>query len=174
MFAALGAANEAILRTEAESELFQRVCDAAVDEGGFRSAGALLPGDDGWLRIAAVSGHDGKTSLSELKISLDPNSDRGHGLAATAFRTGRSCVSNDYQTDPRTLPWRSDGSAEGIGALAAVPILKDDASIGLFLFFLADADTLNDEIVRFLERMVRNVSFALANFEREKQRKAAL
>jgi diguanylate cyclase (GGDEF)-like protein len=171
MFAALGAANEAILRTEAESELFQRVCDAAVDEGGFRSAGALLPGDDGWLRIAAVSGHDGKTSLSELKISLDPNSDRGHGLAATAFRTGRSCVSNDYQTDPRTLPWRTDGSAEGIGALAAVPILKDDASIGLFLFFLADVDTLNDEIVRFLERMVRNVSFALANFEREKQRK---
>ena len=72
MFAALSATNEAILRTEAESELFQRVCVAAVKEGGFRSAGALLPGDDGWLRIAAVSGYDGKASLSELKISVDP------------------------------------------------------------------------------------------------------
>ena len=72
MFAALSATNEAILRTEAESELFQRVCDAAVKEGGFRSAGALLPGDDGWLRVAAVSGYDGKASLSELKISVDP------------------------------------------------------------------------------------------------------
>ena len=42
MFAALSATNEAILRTDAESELFQRVCDAAVKEGGFSSAGALL------------------------------------------------------------------------------------------------------------------------------------
>ena len=171
MFAALSATNEAILRTEAESELFQRVCDAAVKEGGFRSAGALLPGDDGWLRVAAVSGYDGKASLSELKMSVDPDSDRGRGLAGTAFRTGRSCISNDYQNDPRFLAWREDGSTEGIGALAAVPILKDDLSIGLFLFLLTDADTLNDEIVRLLERMVQNVSFALANFEREKQRK---
>jgi hypothetical protein len=44
-------------------------------------------------------------------------------------------------------------------------------SIGLFMFLLTDADTLNDEIVRLLERMVQNVSFAVANFEREKQRK---
>jgi diguanylate cyclase (GGDEF)-like protein len=171
MFAALSATNEAILRTEAESELFQRVCDAAVKEGGFRSAGALLPGDDGWLRVAAVSGYDDTKSLSELKISVDPNSEHGRGVGGTAFRTGRSCISNDFQNDPRFLPWRSDGSAEGIGALAAVPILKNDVSIGIFLFLLTEADTLNDEIVGLLERMVRNVSFALANFEREKQRK---
>jgi len=171
MFAALSATNEAILRTEAESELFQRVCEAAVKEGGFRGAGALLPGDDGWLRIAAASGHEGKISLGELKISVDPNSERGRGLAGTAFRTGRSCISNDYQNDPRFLPWRKDRLAGVIGALAAVPILQDGVSIGVFLFLLKDADTLNDEIVRLLERMVRNVSFALANFEREKQRK---
>jgi diguanylate cyclase (GGDEF)-like protein len=173
MFAALSATNEAILRTEAESELFQRVCDAAVKEGGFMSAGALLPGDDGWLRVAAVSGYDGKTSPSELKISVDANSERGHGLAGTAFRTGRSCISNDYQNDPRFLPWRNDGLTKGVGALAAVPILKGDVSTGLFLFLLTEADTLNDEIVGLLERMVRNVSFALANFEREKQRNQA-
>ena len=171
MFAALSATNEAILRTEAESELFQSVCDAAVKEGGFRSAGALLAGDDGWLRIAAVSGHDGKISLSELKISVDPNSEHGRGLAGTAFRTGRSSISNDFQNDPRFLPWRRAGLTEGIGALAAIPILKDGASIGVFLFLLTDADTLSEEIVLLLERMVRNVSFALSNFEREKQRK---
>jgi diguanylate cyclase (GGDEF)-like protein len=171
MFAALSATNEAILRTEAESELFQRVCDAAVKEGGFRTAAALLPGDDGWLRVVAGSGYDGKRSVSDLKISVDPDSDRGRGLAGTAFRTGRSCISNDYQNDPRFLAWRGDGSTAGIGALAAVPILKDDVSIGLFVFLLTEADTLNDEIVGLLERMVRNVSFALANFEREKQRK---
>jgi hypothetical protein len=46
MFAALSATNEAILKTDAPEELFQRVCDAAVHGGGFKAAGRLLPQSD--------------------------------------------------------------------------------------------------------------------------------
>src|SRR4051812_15953768 len=71
MFAALSATNEAILRTKVQEELFQRVCDAAVHGGGFKSAAALLVESDGWLRFVAVAGHDGKTPLSNIRISVD-------------------------------------------------------------------------------------------------------
>jgi diguanylate cyclase (GGDEF)-like protein len=173
MFAALSATNEAILRTDVQEELFQRVCDAAVHGGGFKSAGALLVENDSWLRFVAVSGHDGKVPLDEIRISVDADSELGQGLAGTAFRTGRSCISNDFQNDERLRPWRENGRGVGIGAAAAVPILKDDASVGVFLFFLTDAHSLTDETVGLMERMVENVSFALRNFERDQKRKQA-
>src|SRR5579871_3277483 len=108
MFAALSATNEAILRTDAPEELFQRVCDAAVHGGGFKAAAALLPQSDGWLRFAAVTGYFDKSRLADISISID------------------------YQNDERFLPWRRENKGEGIGAAAAVPILKDGCSIGVF------------------------------------------
>jgi diguanylate cyclase (GGDEF)-like protein len=173
MFAALSATNEAILRTDAPEELFQRVCDAAVHGGGFKAAGALLPQSDGWLRFAAVTGHDDKRPLADIRISVDPDSEHGRGVAGTAFRTARSCISNDFQNDERFRPWRKDNRGEGIGAAAAVPILKDGRSIGVFLFFLAEAGSFTDPIVGLLERMVENVSFALRGFEQVKEHKQA-
>jgi diguanylate cyclase (GGDEF)-like protein len=173
MFAALSATNEAILKTDAPEELFQRVCDAAVHGGGFKAAGTLLPQSDGWLRFAAVTGHDNKRPLADIKISVDPDSEHGQGLAGTAFRTARSCISNDFQNDERFRPWRKENRGEGIGAAAAVPILKDGRSIGVFLFFLAEAGSLTDPIVGLMERMVENVSFALRGFEQVKEQKQA-
>jgi GAF domain-containing protein len=173
MFAALSATNEAILKTDAPEELFQRVCDAVVHGGGFQAAGTLLPQSDGWLRFAAVTGHDDKRPLADIRISVDPDSEHGQGVAGTAFRTARSCISNDFQNDERFRPWRKENRGEGIGAAAAVPILKDGRSIGVFLFFLAEAGSLTDPIVGLMERMVENVSFALRGFEQVKEQKRA-
>jgi GAF domain-containing protein len=173
MFAALNATNEAILKTDVQEELFQRVCDAAVHGGGFKSAAALLVAGDGWLRFVAVSGHDGGTPLSEIRISVDAASERGKGLAGPAFRTCRSCITNDFQNDERVRPWRENGGGGGIGAAAAVPILSNGSSIGVFLFYLDEAGSLTGEIVGLMERMVENVSFALRNFERDRERKQA-
>lgn len=173
MFAALSATNEAILRTDAPEELFQRVCDAAVHGGEFKATGALIPQSDGWLRFVAATGYDDTRPLSDVKISIDPNSEHGQGVAGEAFRTARPCIANDFQNDDRFKPWRKENRGEGIGAAAAVPILKDGRSIGVFLFFLNEAGSLTDQIVGLMERMVENVSFALRNFERENARKQA-
>jgi diguanylate cyclase (GGDEF)-like protein len=171
MYAALSATNEAILRTAAQGELFQRVCDAAVHGGGIKRAAAMLPQDDGWLRTVAAAGYADQEP--DLKTSVDAASTRGHGLAGTAFRTQRSHVANDYQRDKRVKPWRDELRAQDIGSAAAVPILQDGRSIGVFMFFLADAGALREEIVTLLERMVENVSFALGNFKlADEQRKA--
>jgi diguanylate cyclase (GGDEF)-like protein len=170
VYAALGATNEAILRTTAQDELFQRVCDAAV-KAGIKIAAILLPQQDGWLEGVAAAGTEAGKPLPNLRISVNSDSDRGQGLSGTAFRTGKSCVSNDFQNDPRTLPWQREARANGIGAAAAVPLLRDGASIGVFLFYVATAHSFTEDIVGLLERMVENVSFALHGFEREKQRK---
>ena len=170
MFAPLSATNEAILRSESQDELYQRVCEAAVIGGGFRSAGALVPDHDGYLRILAVAGIVGP---APVRISVNAKSEHGHGLCGTAFRNARSCISNDFMNDERLRPWQDKTANGHVGAAAAVPILRNGASIGVFLFLLAEAGSLNDKMVGLIERMVENVSFALGMFGREQERKLA-
>lgn len=169
MFAALNATNEAILRTTSQDDLYQRVCDAAVHEGRFVLAGALLANGER-LELIAGTGGDELIALRDCVISTRDDAVEGRGLAGTAFRTGRSSVTSDYQNDERLKPWLEKGKYLDIKAAVAVPILKDGASIGVFLFYLSEVNTLNRQIVALMERMVENVSFALGNFERERQR----
>jgi diguanylate cyclase (GGDEF)-like protein len=142
-------------------------------ESGFQSAGTLLPDTGGWLHVVAAAGAYTTKPIADLKISTDASNEHGHGLAGTAFRSGRTCIANDFQHDPRLRPWLSAKMGEDVGAAAAVPILREGKSVGVFLFLIQEAFSLTDDVVGLIEKMVENVSFALANFERDEERKAA-
>lgn len=173
VFAALSATNEAILRANEPEELFQRVCNAAVFGGGCKSAGALLADSDERLRVVAATNADGTAFPETLRISISGDSESGMGVAETAFREGQSCISNDFQNDVRFQRWRKEIMGKGIGAAAAVPMLKDGRSIGIFLFYLSEVGSLSAQIVGLLEQMVENVAFALRGFERDQLRQNA-
>jgi diguanylate cyclase (GGDEF)-like protein len=169
--AALIATNEAILRARSQDELFQRVCEAAVNDGGFRTAGALLPDADGSLRFAAMVGARSTSApLSEIRISVDPDSFDGQGLAGNAFRAGRTFVANDFANDERLRFWNQTYQLSGIGAAAAVPILRDGKSAGVLLFYVEQAGAFTEQAVKLVERMAENVSFGLEMFARELQK----
>ncbi|MDQ8728940.1 EAL domain-containing protein [Bradyrhizobium sp. LHD-71] len=161
------------MRTRAPEELFQRVCDAVVHEGGFKSAAALVPEQNNWLRLVAIAGDYGGKPVSDIRMSISTRSDREHGLAGPAFRTGQPAISNDYQHDEKLRFWRDDASEPTYGAAAAVPMLKAGASTGVFLFYVEEAYSLNHEIIGLLKRLVENVSFALGNLEAEAERQRA-
>jgi diguanylate cyclase (GGDEF)-like protein len=167
MFAALSATNEAILRATSEDELFQRVCDAAVFGGKFLGTGVLLAEQDNRLRLVAGAGV-GIDTLRAAPSSTDEHSAEGQGLAASAFRTGRPFVTNDYINDGRLRRWHAEASRIGARSAAAVPIRRHGSCIGALLFYLDQPNSLSSEIIGLLESMAENVSFALDNFERER------
>jgi diguanylate cyclase (GGDEF)-like protein len=172
MFAALSATNEAILKARSADELYTRVCEAAVEGGRFRSAAAMFPTDDQQLRFKAFVGQR-SVSFDDYRISVDPDSQSGSGITALAFRDGKSKIANQFQSDERSASWRRAHGIMDIGSVAAIPLLRNGASVGVFLFMLNEANALTDEVVSLLERLVANVSFALDIFERDEQRAKA-
>jgi len=170
MFAALSATNEAILRATSEDELFQRVCDGAVFGGELLGTGVLLADREHQLKFVAGAGA-GLDTLRELTSTTDEHSAEGQGLAASAFRTGRPCVTNDYINDARLRRWHTAARLIGARSAAGVPIRRHGSCIGAFLFYLGRPNALDDETIGLLEKMAENVSFALDNFERERARK---
>jgi diguanylate cyclase (GGDEF)-like protein len=169
MFAALSATNAAILRATSEDELFQRVCDAAVFGGKLLGTGVLMGTPENQLRFVAGAGA-GADTLRTTVSSTDEHSEEGQGLAASAFRAGRSFVTNDYINDGRLRRWHEAARRIGARSAAAVPIRKGGSCVGSLLFFYDQPNALSDEIIGLLESMAENVSFALDNFERERAR----
>jgi diguanylate cyclase (GGDEF)-like protein len=164
MFAALSATNEAIMRAKTREELFQLVCDAAVNGAKFTSTtiGMVEPESE-FFRIAATAGPDA-LKLKNVRLAVTASRPEGRGLSGTAFRTGTPCVINDYEADPRTSPWHT--SHLGTNSGAALPLFSNGQAVGVLLFLSNERNTFTPEFVELLQRLADNVSFALDNFDR--------
>ncbi|MBT9528446.1 MAG: EAL domain-containing protein [Rhizobacter sp.] len=173
MYAVLGATNEALLYAKTPDELFQRVCDAAVDGHKFLTAAVTSPdADTAWLKVEAASGL-AAPQLRSIRISVDEATAEGRGLVGEAYRHGRSAISNHFMHDERTRPWHESARAAGVAAGAAVPIMRDARAIGVMLFYSRELNAFSEDIITLLERMASNIAFALGNFEREAERQRA-
>jgi PAS domain S-box-containing protein len=171
MYAALGATNEAIIRSTSPDELYQRVCDAAVHGGKFITVAILIPdADTAWANVAAITGGNAE-KLRALRISVDEAAPEGRGLVGTAFRTVKPCVSNDHLNDERTQPWRREATEMGVASAAAIPLVRNKRAIGVLLLDSGEKKTFDNEVVTLFERIAENVVFALDNFDREAERR---
>lgn len=174
MWRVLSQTNEAILRVRSKEELFKRICNIAADETDFGGA-AMYVFDEkaSVLRFVECSDSAPREILKQVIIDVDPSRESGRGIVAVAFRDGYSSISNDVANDPRiSLEFKRICAAHGIAASVAIPLSKDGKSVGMLSFYIYRADVLNDEIVDLMERVARNMSFALETIEREENRAA--
>ncbi len=170
MYAVLGATNEALLYAKTPGELFQRVCNAAVDGHKFLTAAVTSPdADTAWLKVDAASGLAAQ-QLRSVRISVDEDSAEGRGLVGEAYRHCRSAISNHFMHDERTSPWHDSAGQAGVASGAAIPIVRDGQAIGVMLFYSRTVNAFGGDIISLLERMANNIAFALGNFEREAER----
>jgi diguanylate cyclase (GGDEF)-like protein/PAS domain S-box-containing protein len=159
MYATLGATNEAIMRARSPEELYRQVCDAGV-HGGMISAAVLEPdASNEWVQVAAAGG--------ELSRPL------ARELVATAIRSGRPCVSNDFLQEERTQPWHAAAAQSGVKAGAAIPFARNGRPAGALVLFSGRKRAFDEDVVRLLQRMADNLVFALDNFGHDAERREA-
>jgi two-component system, sensor histidine kinase and response regulator len=173
MFAALSDANEAIMRAATPQDLYQRICEAAVHGGRLLAASICVPGEHSAnAQIVAVAGASAE-KLRDVRLSIDGSTPEGRGLIGTAFRTQAPCISNDFLGDARTTYWHEAARVAGIGSGAALPLIQHGRCNAVLLLYSGERQAFDDETVQLLMHMGRNVVFALNNFKREAERKAA-
>ena len=170
-FAALSATNEAILYAKSPEELYRQVCEAAFSSGDFLATAVFLlePGTN-MLRFAAGFGED-IVRLRQIDISILAGTPEGSGVCGQAFRDQKVIVSNDFLNDSRSLAWREGAVKAHVGAAAALPLTCNGLGVGVLLVTRREPGSLTDPIVSLMERMSANISYALANFDRETARR---
>ncbi len=161
MYTALSAANEASAHLDNEGELYQRICDIAVQLGGMALAAVRL--HNCHTGLLDTVGHAGKAEryLVDAPISVDPALPHGRGMGGEAMRENRTTVSNDFQREPRLRPWWDAARRFGFAAVACIPLRRGGTPLGLLILYSGEAGCFDAELVALAERMAANVSSAL-------------
>ncbi len=173
MYAALSASTEAILNIRSSQQLFDSVCQGAVEIGGFLKVAILMAQEDGGdLQLAAEAGAAALEGAELTPWGAASAGDKD-SLINKAYLKALPCVSTDFLSDPRTAAWHSQAAAAGVKASAAIPIMRGHSAIGVLLVFAAQRRTFDEETIELLQRIAQNITIALLNIDHEAERERA-
>lgn len=170
LYKALTKVNQAILWLPSQEELFNKICQILVNEGGFHMAWVGWNNPDTHQLEPVASAGDVDGYLEKAKIYSDERP-HGQGPSGITFRTGEAYICNDMLEDLVTLPWRDEILRRGFRSSAVFPIRKFNHILGTLSVYSTKAMYFQLNEVSLLKEAANNISFALENIAREDERK---
>jgi PAS domain S-box-containing protein len=172
LYATLSQTNQAIVRTRNREQLFQTICDVAVEFGEFRMAFiGLLDQESGQFTPVAHAGHeDGYLQLLDINVR-DAQSNKGP--TGSALRNGEITIIDNIDTDPRMSRWREEALKRAYRSSASVPFRLRGNVIGALSLYGREPGFFTSGEWRLLEEIGLDISFALDSMQVETERKQA-
>lgn len=173
LYKALSEVNQAIVRMDDESALFPLVCRMAVDFGGLKMAWIGQFNSARQQIEPVVSYGSGINHLHEIVAAINVNLPAEYKCGTANFQENRRLIINNISTDPQYAPWRDHAQLYGWGSIGVFPIYRNTRLFALLIVYHEQSGVFDDEIIRLLYEMSCDITFALDNFDREKERKQA-
>ena len=172
LYAVLSQCNQALLHEGKRQEMFEAVCQAAVQEGGFPLAMIVrLDRETGDVPPVAAAGEAQEYARG---IRLSARLDRvGMGVTGIALRSGETAVVDDFESDHRQKPWRERALQMGLRSSITAPIQRSGQVEFGFVLYSRDLAFFNHREVKLIEEVAANISYALRRMDEEAGRKAA-
>jgi len=170
LYAFLSSVNSAIVRHKTNQGLFDEVCRAAVENGGYRAAwiGVL---DEGTRAVVPVASY-GPTQWSSTPFAVSADdTPQGRGPTGKAIREGRLFMSMDIAKDPDMAPWREHAAQSGVKSAAAIPIRLKGKVIGALTIHTSEEDFFQRDERELLREIGSDLSFAMDSMAREEGRR---
>ena len=162
--------NNALVRAADEQQLLGELCRLVVDSGGYLMGWVGFVEHDAQKSVRPVAhSADPYGVLKRLRISWDAERDIGRGPTGTAIRTATTQISQNCQTSPDILPWRSAAIEHGVQSTIALPIIVDQQVLGAFMLYSAAAHAFNADEVGVLEELSANLAYGLQALRARRQ-----
>jgi len=176
LYLTLSRCNVAMVRSRSEQEMFEEVCRVVVQTGGMGLASVGL--EDPATRLVKMVARFGSSDAvleyaDGIRVSADPGDSHGSGPTGTAIREGVPFWCQDFEADPRTVPWRESARRFGWRASAALPLRRAGQPVGALTFYMTEPNAFDEETRNLLSEIAADISFGMDNFDREAARRAA-
>jgi len=150
--------NEALIHSNDEMELLQKVCNIIVETGGYRMTWVGYPENDRAKSISVVSeaGFVGNY-IENLQLSWS-DVPEGRGPVGTAIRSGRSSVVKNILDDPLFEIWRKEAIRHGYASLLALPLKAENEVFGLLAIYSSKPDAFDEEETTLLKSLADNLA----------------
>jgi diguanylate cyclase (GGDEF)-like protein/PAS domain S-box-containing protein len=170
LYAALSHCNKAIVRSSTPEELFQEVCKGIVAEHSIVMAWIGLI-DPMTKRVKPIASYgDIHHYLDGIEISTQSDTATGKGPTGVSIRENRPYWCQDFLNDPSTAHWHERGKAAGWKSSASIPFHVYGKTVGAFTVYSHKLNAFDPASQELLVEMAMDISFAMENFDREKNR----
>ncbi|WP_310559578.1 PAS domain S-box protein [Flavobacterium sp.] len=170
VYALISQINNLIIRTHNREELFQEICNIAVNFGKFRMSWIGLLQEDNKIITAAFAGFE-EGFFTENNATTVLDVPEGRGPTGIALREGRTVICNDIIIDPIMKPWRTDALSRGYYSSISIPLVVRNKKIGVFNLYSDEKNFFSsEEEISLLEKITLNIAFALESILTEEDR----
>ena len=162
--------SASMVRVRDRTDLFNRACRTAVEQGEFEMAWiAVVEPNENRIVPVAWAGHD-EPVMSTIKAHFSSNEGtlQGNTLAAGAIREKAVIISNDVQTDPSLIFGKMHADS-GIRSLAVFPLIISGDPIGVFTLYTSKPEFFDAAELLLLTELAGNVAFAVDHLERQER-----
>lgn len=171
----LSAVNRNLVHASDENELLQAICDAIVEQKGYRMAwvGYVQHDESKSIRIMARAGYDAGY-LDTAQISWG-ETEHGMGPSGRAARSGATQLCQDIANDPHYSPWREAALKRGYAASIGLPLLEADETVfGILNVYATETNAFTPKEVGLLEEMAGDLAFGVRGLHTRRERDLAL
>jgi len=173
--ATLGAVNSTLVHATNVDELLQAICQAIVDQRGYRLAwvGYVQHDERKLIKIMAHAGQD-EGYLDAMQLTW-ADTEYGMGSSGRAIRSGATQLCQDIANDPLFLPWRDAALKHGYAANIALPLTDEDNTVfGILNVYAKEANAFTPNEIVLLEEMAGDLAFGVRSMRMRQQRDNAL
>jgi diguanylate cyclase (GGDEF)-like protein/PAS domain S-box-containing protein len=169
--AILGSINSALMRIRDRERLLEEACRIAVDVGGFGVGWiGLVDQDTLDVECVAWAGVDAESLVLLTRNSMRSDSPLADSVVERALSTKRPVFRNDLLADPSPGgPRREEALRRGYRSVIALPLLVDDASVGVMSLLSEEPGYFTDEETRLLGELASDISFALDSIAKQEK-----
>jgi PAS domain S-box-containing protein len=172
LYSVLSETGKAIVHSCSQTELFSKICRIAVENGGFVKACIGMIDQHSMMIIPAATHGLTTTLINSQCICFRERLDNS-GPVATAIREKGYYVSNNCIDDPDSEIMCSQKQTLEIKSMAAFALVVDGKPTGIFNISSSEINFFGPEMIDLLNQMAADISFAMENMEKEKNRRKA-
>jgi PAS domain S-box-containing protein len=171
---AISSCNQTLIRATDEQSLIEQICRIICEEAGHRMAFVAYPEHDEAKSVRPVAWTGAEEGYLATVGLTWADTEFGRGPTGTAIRSGKTCCTEDFATDPRVAPWRESALLHGYRSSIALP-LKDehDTPFGSLTICFARPNASTPEEVRLLEELAGDLAFGIVTLRSHAARKQA-
>jgi diguanylate cyclase (GGDEF)-like protein/PAS domain S-box-containing protein len=167
--AVLSGINSAIVRIRDRQELFEEACRIAVEHGGFRMAWiGVVDKSAAKVNPVAWAGFENGFFGICRRLSIEEGVFEGEGTAGRAIRSKTPVITSDFETDPLIF-YRKEHLERGYRSGVVLPLVTGGEAVGLLSLYAPEKGFFDDEEMKLLLELARDIAFALEYIEKEEK-----
>ena len=158
---ALSSSDQALIRSEDESQFLGEVCQIIVRDCGHALVWIGYAEGDEAKKVRPVA-HAGFEAgyLETLNITW-ADTERGRGPTGTAIRTGKPCHCKDMLRDPGFGPWREQALKLGYASSLALPLMTGGRAFGAITIYSRQAGAFAEDEVELLGDLADDLAYGI-------------